>query len=160
MIIVADTGPLISFSVIDKLDLLEVIFERVVIPEAVWRELETFIVPFAIPKAQKYRAHIVPLKKPIKKPLSLGPGEEEAMRLFAEINGDRLLIEDCDARRLAESRGIPCIGTPGVLVLAKRKGLITALGPLFSILLVKNRYFSLPLLNSILLANGEPLLSG
>jgi predicted nucleic acid-binding protein len=155
MLIVADTGPLISFSVIDELHLLETLFGQVVIPEAVWRELETFIVPFAIPKAQKYQSHIVSLKEPIKELLTLGLGEEEAIQLFTEIHGDRLLIEDNDARQLAESRGIPCIGTPGVLVLAKRKGLIPALRPLFSGLLTRNRYFSLSLLNSILAANGE-----
>jgi predicted nucleic acid-binding protein len=158
MIIVADTGPLISFSVIDKLDLLDELFGQVVIPEAVWRELETFIVPFAIPKVRKYQSHVIPLREPLKEPLKLGIGEEEAMRLFTEINGERLLIEDYDARQLAESRGIPCIGTLGVLVLAKRKTFISALRPLFSGLLARNRYFSLPLLNSILTANGEPLL--
>jgi predicted nucleic acid-binding protein len=158
MIIVADTGPLISFSVIDKLDLLDRLFGQVVIPEAVWRELETYIVPFAIPKALKYQSHVVRLREPLTEPLKLGLGEEEAMRLFMEISGDRLLIEDYDARQLAESRGIPCIGTPGVLVLAKRKAFIPALRPLFSGLLLKNRYFSLPLLNNILVANGEPIL--
>jgi predicted nucleic acid-binding protein len=158
MIIVADTGPLISLSVIDKLDLLEELFDQVVIPEAVWRELETFIVPFAIPKAQKYQSYVVPLKEPLGEPLKLGLGEEEAMRLFTEINGDRLLIDDYDARQLAESRGISCIGTLGVLILAKRQEFIPALRHLFSELLSRNRYFSLPLLNSILVANGEQIL--
>ena len=78
MIVIADTGPLISFSVIDKLELLDLLFGQVVIPDAVWRELETFIVPFAIPKAQKYQNRVVPLREPVKESLKLGLGEEEA----------------------------------------------------------------------------------
>jgi predicted nucleic acid-binding protein len=85
-------------------------------------------------------------------------GEKEAIELFQEINADILLVEDKDARLFAESSGITCIGTPGVLVLAKRKSLIPALRPLFSELLVRERYFSVSLLNNVLSDNAEPLL--
>jgi predicted nucleic acid-binding protein len=40
MLIIADTGPLISLAVIDQIDLLDALFYRVAIPEAVWQELE------------------------------------------------------------------------------------------------------------------------
>jgi hypothetical protein len=46
VIVVADTGPLISLAVIDRLDLLGVIFGKVVIPEAVWGELARQITIF------------------------------------------------------------------------------------------------------------------
>jgi predicted nucleic acid-binding protein len=85
-------------------------------------------------------------------------GEKEAIELFKELNADALLVEDKDARQFAELNGITCVGTPGVLVFAKRKGLISALRPLFSELLAKNRYFSVSLLNQILIANNEALL--
>ena len=39
MIVIADTGPIISLAVIDKLYLLTEIFKNVFIPRAVWNEL-------------------------------------------------------------------------------------------------------------------------
>jgi predicted nucleic acid-binding protein len=48
-----------------------------------------------------------------------------------EINADLLLVEDKEAREYAESRGIHCIGTIGVLELAKEAELIPAIRPFF-----------------------------
>ena len=39
MIVVSDTGPLIALAKIEKLSLLERLFEQVLIPPAVYREL-------------------------------------------------------------------------------------------------------------------------
>jgi predicted nucleic acid-binding protein len=55
LLVVADTGPLISLSLVDKLDVLDVLFGHIVIPEAVWHELEGLIVSLSIPQAEKYR---------------------------------------------------------------------------------------------------------
>ena len=35
-VIIADSGPLIALSIIDKLDLLQELYEQVLIPPAVW----------------------------------------------------------------------------------------------------------------------------
>jgi predicted nucleic acid-binding protein len=158
MLVIADTGPIISFSVIDKLDLLEKIFGQVVIPEAVWSELEQYIAKLSIPKALEYRNHVVAVAKRVPFEAKFGDGETEAIQLFREINADFLLVEDKKAREFAETHSISCIGTPGILELAKRKGLIPVLRPLFIELLAKGRYFSLSLLNQILAVNGEALL--
>jgi predicted nucleic acid-binding protein len=127
----------------------------VVIPEAVWHELDRLIPIFAIPQALKYRGRVIAIKQSLLYKTKLDIGETEAIQLFQEIKADILLVEDKDARQFAESSGITCIGTPGVLVLAKRKGLIPALRPLFSELLAKERYFSVSLLNQVLTDNNE-----
>jgi predicted nucleic acid-binding protein len=158
MLVIADTGPIISFSVIDKLDILDKVFGQVVIPEAVWRELESYIEVFSIPKAMVYRNRVVPVTRPFPFATKLDAGEKEAIQLFGEVNADLLLVEDHEARKFAEARSILCIGTPGVLELAKRKNLLPALRPIFIELLTKGRYFSESLFNSILAANGEPSL--
>jgi predicted nucleic acid-binding protein len=158
MVIVADTGPLISLAVIDKLDLLDTLFYGVVIPEAVWRELENNIEEMSIPQARRFQNNIIPVTNYREINADLDPGEKEAILLYEEIHADRLLVEDKDARLFAEARGIHCTGTIGVLIESKRKGFIPCLRPLLIKLLAKNRYYSASFLNEILtLSNEAPL---
>ncbi len=82
-------------------------------------------------------------------------GESESVLLFKELNADYLLIDDKKARDIAENLGIQCIGTIGVLSIAKERGLIKELRPLFESFLQKKRFYSLKLLNGILLKYDE-----
>jgi predicted nucleic acid-binding protein len=155
LLVVADTGPLISLAVINKLDLLDALFEQVVIPEAVWRELEKSIEKLSIPQVRRFQNNIVPVTHYKKLNPDIDSGEEEAIILFEEIHADQLLIEDKGARHFAEDRGIICTGTLGVLVEAKNENLISDLRPLFYQLRINHRYFALPLVNQILFEHGE-----
>jgi predicted nucleic acid-binding protein len=158
MLIVADTGPLISLAVIDKMDLLETLFYEVVIPEAVWQELEHTIQDLSIPQAMRFRNNIIQVTHYEEINAALGPGETEAILLYEQIHADKLLIEDSDARLYAETRGIRCTGTLGILIEAKMKTIIPVLRPLFGELLSKRRFFTKQLLNTILsLSNEMPL---
>jgi predicted nucleic acid-binding protein len=58
MLVIADSGPVISLAVIDQLDLLETIYGEVSISEAVWQEIVRYIEPFNIPQAQSLKAKI------------------------------------------------------------------------------------------------------
>jgi predicted nucleic acid-binding protein len=159
VIIVADTGPLISLAVIDKLELLDSLFTGLAIPETVWRELEKNIEKMSIPKASRFKSNIVSLQNSLYITAGLDLGEKEAIQLLEEIHADELLIDDNDGRVYAESRGILCTGTLGVLTEAKSEGLIPLLKPVFEELLIKRRFFALPLLNAILVDNDETPLS-
>ncbi len=59
------------------------------------------------------------------------------------------------ARNIAESLGIQCIGTIGLLSNAREKGILSELRPLFEAFLKNKRYYSLDLLNSILRVHQE-----
>jgi predicted nucleic acid-binding protein len=155
MLIVADTGPLISLAVIRQLDLLDTLFYQVAIPEAVWNELESRIDELSIPEVRRFQNNVMRISHYQNINVNLGSGEKEAILLFEEIHADRLLIEDSDARLFAEARGIRCTGTLGILIEAKKKGIISVLRPLFSALLAGGRYFAVSLLNQILTANNE-----
>jgi uncharacterized protein len=61
--------------------------------------------------------------------LHLDPGEAEAICLAGEVKADRLLIDESTGRRVALREGLSIIGLVGVLVLAKRSGLLPAVGP-------------------------------
>lgn len=56
--------------------------------------------------------------------LRLGAGEREAIALAAQQEADLLLLDDKDARRIAEARGLRVIGTLGVLERASRQALV------------------------------------
>ena len=53
-------------------------------------------------------------------------GEAEAIELARELHADRLLIDERKGRKLALQEGVPVIGLLGVVLLAKRKALISS----------------------------------
>jgi predicted nucleic acid-binding protein len=155
VIVVADTGPLISLAVIGLLDLPEKIFGQVVIPEAVWDELARQITVFNIPQAAQFQEKVVSLTQKGEPIYSIDDGEAEAIFLYEEIHAGLLLIDDKKARTVAESRNICCLGALAVLAEAKAQKLVPELRPLFLQLLAKKRYYTKTLLNTILGANNE-----
>lgn len=54
-------------------------------------------------------------------------GEAEAIVLAKEINADRVLLDDLDARRFARRVGLSTIGTVGILLSARLRGKIPSL---------------------------------
>lgn len=82
-------------------------------------------------------------------------GESEAVILFGELNADFLLIDDFKARNIAESLGITCIGSIGIILKAKEKGLVEELSPIFKYWMESNRFFTKKLLNQVLEKFGE-----
>jgi predicted nucleic acid-binding protein len=155
VLVVADTGPLISLSAIGQLNLLDALYFDIAIPEAVWHELESHIDELSIPDARRFRDNVISIIQYKVIDTKLGNGEKEAILLYDQIHADRLLIEDNDARLFAESRGIRCTGTLAVLIDAKDEHLIPELRTPFALLLAKGRYFSKDFLNQILLTKNE-----
>jgi len=68
------------------------------------------------------------------------------------------LIDDSKARIIAESLDVNCIGSIGLLLKAKEKGLITEIKPIFEKWISIGRYFSIKFLNKILKDIGEELI--
>lgn len=60
----------------------------------------------------------------------LGPGETEVLMLALELGEAVVVLDDALARRVAETLGLRLTGTLGLLLDAKRAGLIAAVGPL------------------------------
>ncbi|MFN8255668.1 MAG: DUF3368 domain-containing protein [Bacteroidales bacterium] len=86
-------------------------------------------------------------------------GESESLILYKELQADFLLVDDKKARRIAETLNINCIGTLGLLSTAKRKGLIKHLKPYFETFLKNKRFYSIDILNAILIESGEKILN-
>ena len=85
----------------------------------------------------------------------LGQGELEAMALYKERNADFLLIDDRRARTIAEHNQINCIGSLGVLLLAKKQGVIKAVNPAIDKLRNSSIYYEEELLAKVLEIAGE-----
>jgi len=156
-LIISDTGPIISLATIDKLKILNSLFDEVFIPKAVWEELTR-------DDTKDFNRRIFDYFKDKIKEISVNNelafimdyGESEAVKLYKELNADFLLIDDKKARKLAENFDIKCVGTIGILSIAKENGVIDKLHPLFETFLKNKRFYSIKLLNSILKKYGEP----
>jgi len=123
--VVSDSGPLIALERIQQLQLLHELFTRILIPPAVEKEVASLRKPPDWVLVQ-------PLRHPPRLGrlgLSLGAGEREAIGLSLETGAARLLVDDKAARRLARSLHLPIIGTLGLLLAAKRRGLLSTVRP-------------------------------
>ena len=119
MIVVADSGPIHYLVLIGDINVLEPLFHRVLIPEAVRTELMRPHTPLAVhdwianlPAWTEIRSVRLSHEETLAR---LGPGEHEAILLARQIEVDYLLIDDARGRSVAESQHIPTIGTIGIL---------------------------------------------
>ncbi|MBH0178506.1 MAG: DUF3368 domain-containing protein [Nitrospira sp.] len=121
--VVCDTSPLQYLHQLGVLYLLPALVGRVVIPPAVLREAAGIDLPDIrslewLTIRPPDRVSVVPFEH------DLGPGETEVLMLASEISGAVAVFDDGLARREADRRGILVIGTLGLLVNAKRAGLV------------------------------------
>ncbi len=129
--VVSNTGPLIALAGIRQFDLLHELFHRILIPPAVQLEVLDETTLKAITAADWITVQGV--QDTIAVQLlqeDLGAGESEAIVLARELDAGLLLIDERTARRKAHTLGLSVVGTLGVLLIAKEKGLIAAIQPL------------------------------
>ncbi len=159
-IIIADTGPIISLAIIKHLDILDKLFDEVKISDAVWKELTRDNSKAFVSTIKEYfEDKICQVKSFNDLIFFMDYGESESVLLYQELNADFLLIDDKKARQIAESLNINCIGTLGLLMIAKDKNIIKELRPLFLNFLKNQRFYSLELLNWILQQKNEKIIS-
>lgn len=158
-VIIADSGPLISLAIIDQLDLLKQLFERVIVPPAVWDEVTVKGngMPGALLVSQLTWLEFETPEPQILQPLSIliDPGESEAIALAQVIPNSTVLLDDSRARRVAERLDVPRIGTLGILRRAKINKLINEIKPHIEHLKANHIYMSENLVKAILEDVGE-----
>ena len=129
MIVISDTTPLISLLKIGRLDLLEKLFGKVLIPCAVYREL-TIDERFKTEADQlRHKKFIIiqPVKSMdsvsiLKRATGLDQGESEAIVLTDEIKADLLLMDEAVSSEL----GLKIMGTIGILMAAYEEHELTS----------------------------------
>ena len=139
MIVVADTGPLLSLAKIGALDLLVRLYGEVITVPAVYDEAVTAGLALGAADAPLLEAAYqrgalrvqATAGDSLPTPGLLHQGEAKSIRLAIEQSADLLLVDDLDARQLAganfQAAGAPTEiqGTLGVIVSAYRQALLT-----------------------------------
>jgi uncharacterized protein len=131
---IVNTSPFQYLFQLGLLDVLPKLYWSVVVPDAVRAELaqgqqrgvalpDLTTLPWV---AVRHVSHpgLLPLAA------DLGPGESEVLALGVEMPGSLVVLDDGLARRYAHALGLRLTGTLGVLLRAKRDGLLPEIAPI------------------------------
>ncbi|MBI3891832.1 MAG: DUF3368 domain-containing protein [Candidatus Wallbacteria bacterium] len=158
--VVVNSGPIIALFAVGAQAILGQLFGTVLVPGAVYAEVCGF--GEERPGAKELRdadwACRVDLDSPPEPLLAeeLGAGEAEAITLASRRGARLLLLDDRRARRMAEIvYDLRLKGTAGLLVLAKQRGLLAAIGPLVMQMRGKGYFLSSALIERACREAGE-----
>jgi predicted nucleic acid-binding protein len=157
MIVIADSSALVALSICECLPILNSLFGDVKVPQAVYDE----VCIVGKPESQALSTYLegkvcnALVGKDIEKSNGLGKGELAAISLYKQLSADLLLIDDARARKVAYLNNLEVMGSLGVLLLAKQKGLISAIKPCIDRLRSSDIYISEHLLEKLLVVANE-----
>lgn len=124
--VISDTSPINYLVLIGEIHVLPQLFDRVIIPPAVIRELQHPRAPKVVSEWAAGLPNWVEVREPrtIDETLDLGPGETAAISLAVEMGVDVILIDERKGSKAAEARGLFPAGTLNVLNAADARGLL------------------------------------
>ncbi len=145
--VVSDSTCLIGLERIAELNILPALFEPIMIPPEVEREFGNKV-SWLRTENLKSNLLVAALQ------LVVDAGEAEAIALASE-KSCLLISDDRQARLAAKRLGVAVIGTVGVLVRARQRGVISALKPILENLETNNFFISRTLHEEALKLVGE-----
>jgi len=143
MIVVSDTSPILSLALIQRLDLLRDLYGSIVIPEAVRQEIMVADHSGTREVAQADWIITHPIVPDVSLKLlqrEVDRGEAEAIGLAVQLKADVLLIDERQARKLAQYLELNVVGLLDVLQAAKQRQLIPSIKPVLDDLLTRARF--------------------
>jgi predicted nucleic acid-binding protein len=161
MIIVSNTSSISNLAKVGQLDLLQKLYQTILIPNAVYRELldkragETVIT--AVQSATWLEIKQVHNQDRVNRLRNIvNVGEAEAIALAVEVNATRLIIDERLGRQAAANQGLSITGIFGVLIAAKKQGLIPVVKPVMDNLISQANFrVSSQLYIDVLIAANE-----
>ena len=154
---VINASPLILLGKLGRTDLLEGLASRIMVPDAVFREvaagMDDASAAATLAWAQSRRVSDVDVPVSISA-WDLGAGESQVL---AQSLASRCVavLDDGEARAAAKVHGVPLVGTLGIILRARRAGLVPAARPLVLRLLESGSYLSTDLVREALAKVGE-----
>jgi predicted nucleic acid-binding protein len=153
-LVIADTGPIRYLILIEQIDVIPVLFDKVVLPKTVADELADPETPVRVREWMRTPpawlgicdVDVAPQNPTLDR---LDDGEIAAILLALELNADLILMDDREGVVVARSMGLEVAGTLGVLAMAARRG-ITDLRSAFDALKRTNFRYRQELLDRLL----------
>jgi len=161
MIVVSNTTPLVALTKLNRFNLLFDLFAEVVVAQAVYNEVmkaghrlggaREAVQAATWIKRLNVRDHLA-----IDLLLDeLDRGEAETIVLAREIKADWVLMDEKKGRRKLDQLQISYVGTAGLLLWAKKEGLLSKVRPELEMLRQKGFSLSQPVMQTILRQAGE-----
>ena len=145
---VTNSTCLIGLERIERLDILPQVFDTVFAPPAVAKEVQVSVDWLSVQTVANPSV-VTALRT------QMDEGEAEAIALALELSDVLLILDDKKARRVAQQMGMKVIGTVGMLLRAKRQGVIAEVKPLFMRLTEVNFRLSQGIIHEALRLSGE-----
>ncbi len=154
-----DASPLIHLARTGNLLLLKALSSNVVIPEPVLDEIRAKGENDAVPQAVQGTPWLsVVQPPPIPETLlawDLGKGEASVLAWALSCPGTIAIVDDQKARSYAQWHGVPVVGTVGIVLRAKRQGMIRLARPILQDLIAGGMYLSKAVAEQALALVGE-----
>ena len=157
MIVVADASPLVALATCDYLEVLDKLFGEVKVSDSVYEEVivQNKLGSDRLKNYLQGKVVNAELASLVIEGSSLDRGELSSMVLYKKLQADYLLIDEKLGRRIAKLNNIKVIGSLGILIEAKRKGIIPSIKPQIETLRASTIYFSSTLLDYALKMAAE-----
>ena len=131
--IIINSSPLIVLFKSQQAQLLPQLFAEILVPEAVWNEItlasKNDEASQQLPQVNWVQKREQITITPEVAGWDLGKGEAEVLSLTLNNPTYAAIVDDRAAKNCAKALGIITLGTGGVLLLAKRRGLIPNISP-------------------------------
>lgn len=162
--IVCNSSPIIALSMINQLHLIWELFDEVIIPNEVYHEfthgnqyktigIDELEHAIREEKILLYKVHQIELVEELYG--RLHKGELEVIIAAKELNISRVIIDDRSARKFAETLMLKTIGVVGILIAAKKIGLLPEIKPYLDQLITNGYRISKNIYNDTLLLVNE-----
>lgn len=151
---VINASPLIFFSRAQKMELLRELTGRILVTEPVSSEIMmrgTKDITAKVLNNESWIEIVAPPPVPeIISDWALGPGESSVLAYAYTNQGTEAIIDDLNGRKCAMLLNIPLHGTLGLILIAKKRGLIQAARPVIDDFLRSGLYLSRQILDEAL----------
>jgi len=159
-LVISNTSPLLYLHQVGYLELLRKLYGQVQIPRAVQKELQAGAQQgISVPDTSTLEwLHVRPIWDSTLLPvvIDLGAGEAEAIALAVANPESLLILDDSLGRRIARLNGVTFTGTLGVLVKAKKAGLLPSVSPVIEALRKTTMHLTTSLIEMVIKEAGEP----